>query len=105
MAGSQLRSSGAGGSHMAAMPQPVGNPRIVRDPQVCGGEPTIKGTRIPVRCIVVEYQRHQDLEWVRQGYPRLDAVSLRDALEFYETNREEIDCLIAENEDEGEVAD
>jgi uncharacterized protein (DUF433 family) len=68
---------------------------------VCGGEPTIKGTRIPVRAIVIEYQRHKDLGWVHRGYPRLDVPTIQEALAFYEANREEIDRAISDNEDEG----
>lgn len=73
---------------------------IVRDPRVCGGEPTIKGTRIPVRAVVIEYQRSNDVEWVRKGYPGLDIATIRETLAFYETNREEIDRDIAANEAE-----
>ena len=88
---------------MATAKPPAAFPHIVRDPHVCGGEPTVAGTRIPVRCIVIEYQRHQDVEWVRQGYPRLDGPRIQEALAFYDAYREEIDSLIAANEAEDEA--
>ncbi|MBI4491685.1 MAG: DUF433 domain-containing protein [Chloroflexi bacterium] len=90
---------------MAALPRSARFGRIARNPRVCGGEPTIKGTRIPVRSIVIEYQRYHDLEWVRAGYPQLDVPTIQEALTFYEAHREEIDRSIAENEEEDEGAD
>src|SRR4051794_27133629 len=85
---------------MAARPKPASFNHIVRDPRVCGGEPTIKGTRIPVRSVIIEYQRDNDLDWVLQGYPRLDADLIREALAYYDVHRTEIDQLNAEEEDE-----
>lgn len=90
---------------MATVPRSAAFSRIVRDRRVCGGEPTIKGTRIPVRSIVIEYQRAQDVGWVLQGYPTLDEAAVREALAYYEANREAIDWLIAENEAEDSTSD
>ena len=86
---------------MAARSKLASFSHIVRNPQVCGGEPTIKGTRIPVRSVVIEYQRNNDLAWVLQGYPRLSADLIREALAYYDVYREEIDQLIADEEDDG----
>lgn len=41
---------------------------VHKDLAVCGGDPVIVGTRIPVRLI---YQRTQDGETIRQAYPNL----------------------------------
>jgi uncharacterized protein (DUF433 family) len=90
---------------VATVPRRLAFPQIVRDRHVCGGEPTIKGTRIPVRSVVVEYHRHHDREWVLQGYPALDEATLQEALAFYEANREAVDQLIAENEAEDAIGD
>lgn len=65
---------------------------------MCGGEPTIEGTRVPVRSIVIQWRHHGDLEDVRRAYPRLDIQAIREALGFYEQNREEIDRLIEQND-------
>ena len=78
---------------------------IVRDPRVCGGDPTIAGTRIPVQSIVVSYRLYGDLTRVQHAYPRLDATAIRAALAYYEDHREEIDRLIEENEQAIEAAD
>jgi uncharacterized protein (DUF433 family) len=71
---------------------------IVRNPNVCGGDPTIAGTRIPVQSVVVSYQIYGDVGRVRQAYPRLDETDIQAALTYYDAHREEIDRLIAENE-------
>lgn len=72
--------------------------RIVRDPRVCGGEPTVAGTRVPVRSIVIQWQASKDLARVRQAFPRVDAVAIKEALAFYRANRAEINRLIEESE-------
>lgn len=76
-------------------------PRIVRDPVIVGGEPTVQGTRVPVRSIVVLYQLYGDTERLQRAFPRLDEGEIREALDFYRAHREEVDTLIAENEDDG----
>ena len=75
--------------------------RIVRDPVIVGGEPTVQGTRVPVRSIVVLHQLYGDTEHLRRAFPRLDDDDIREALDFYRAHRKEVDILIAENEDNG----
>lgn len=72
--------------------------RIVRDPAVCGGEPTIEGTRVPVRSIVIQWLFYRDVVRVQSAFPRVDVPTIEGALAYYETHREEIDRLIEENE-------
>lgn len=79
--------------------------RIVSIPEICGGEPTFEGTRIPVRCVIVEYQQHRDLQRVRDAYPRLDIPTIEAALAYYQAHRGEIDQLIKENEEAAYAAD
>ena len=73
-------------------------PRIVRDPVIVGGEPTVQGTRVPVRSIVVLHQLYGDTERLRRAFPRLDDADVDETLAFYGANIEEVDRLIAENE-------
>ncbi|MBN1330393.1 MAG: DUF433 domain-containing protein [Candidatus Heimdallarchaeota archaeon] len=55
--------------------------RIVRDPEICGGQPTIKGTRVLVLDI---------LDWVKEG------TSFDKILEnFPSITREDIQEIIA----------
>lgn len=72
--------------------------RIIRDPQICGGETIVAGTRVPVSSVVVQWQLYRDRSRVLSAYPRLDEPSLDAALTYYEANSLEIDRLIDENE-------
>ena len=73
---------------------------IARDPRILSGEPTIEGTRVPVRSIVQVFQVERDIDVANQAFPMLDRPSIEHALAFYETHREEIDRYIAENQDD-----
>jgi len=73
--------------------------RIVCDPRVLGGEPTIRGTRVPVSSIVVEWQLTGDEQQVARAFPRIDLDAIREALVYYESHRAELDRLIEENEE------
>lgn len=55
--------------------------RIVRDPEICGGQPTIKGTRILVLDI---------LDWLKEGKP-FDEILIN----FPSITREDIQEIIA----------
>jgi uncharacterized protein (DUF433 family) len=45
--------------------------RIVRDPKILLGKPTIKGTRIPVTLIVNLVAHGQTIEDIMEGYPHI----------------------------------
>jgi len=79
--------------------------RIIRDPRICGGQPTVAGTRVPVSSVVIQWQYYQNVERVQQAFPRLDVPSIKAALEFYEEHRSEVDRLIEENERAAYAAD
>ena len=79
--------------------------RIVRDQNILGGEPTVAGTRVPVRSIVIGLGRYGgDLARVSQAY-RLDHETVREAVGYYHEHREEIDDLIRDNEIAAESTD
>ena len=75
-----------------------GAARIVRDPAICGGDPTVAGTRVPVRSVIIQWQYYRDLERVQSAFPHLDIPAIKAALAYYEANRAEIDRAIEENE-------
>ena len=77
-------------------------PRIVHDPRILGGEPTVKRTRISVRIIVLALRYDRDIDHLLEGYPTLDRESVEQALAFYEANRAEIDQHIRENQDDAD---
>lgn len=73
-------------------------PGVERTPGVCGGEPRIVRTRIPVWVLAQARQqglREQDL---LRAYPTLRAEDLAFAWAYCELHAEEIDQQIRENE-------
>jgi uncharacterized protein (DUF433 family) len=73
--------------------------RVVRNPRILSGEPTLEGTRIAVRTIV-EARRHiGSTEKIVDAYPMLDRASVEEALAFYQLHKDEIDQYITENQD------
>jgi len=79
--------------------QPDTHPGIESHPWVCGGDPCIRGTRIPV-WVLVQYRRLGVSEAeLLQSYPTLCAEDLVSAWSYEQSHREEIDRQIAENEE------
>ncbi|MBI1820993.1 MAG: DUF433 domain-containing protein [Nitrospirae bacterium] len=58
------------------------NSRIVSDPNICGGEPCVKGTRIPVHIILSHLAAGEAYEVVLQEFPRLTREDLLACLEY-----------------------
>jgi len=58
------------------------NPRIISDPAVCGGEPTIKGTRIPVHIILSHLAAGEDRDTILKHFPRLTGEDINACLEY-----------------------
>ena len=78
--------------------RPTTFPRIVRNPEILSGEPTIRGTRISVRIIVLNYRCYRSIVPLLEAFPHLTADDIREALAYYEANRHEIERYIAEND-------
>lgn len=74
------------------------HPHIVRVEGVCGGEPIIQGTRIPVWLIAGWMKDGYGPEWVqREIYPHLTLAQIYDALSYYHDHPAEIDGALAVN--------
>lgn len=71
--------------------QLVEHPYIEKNPEICGGEPVIRGTRITVRLIVGFMKMGQSLDEVITMYPHLSHAQVHDALSHYYDHREEIE--------------
>ncbi len=56
--------------------------RIVSDPNICGGEPCIKGSRIPVHIILSHLASGEDYEMVLKHFPRLSKEDIYACLEY-----------------------
>ncbi|MBI4676719.1 MAG: DUF433 domain-containing protein [Elusimicrobia bacterium] len=58
------------------------NSRIISDPGICGGDPCIKETRIPVHVILSHLAAGDSLETVLREFPKLTQEDLRACLEY-----------------------
>lgn len=56
--------------------------RIVSDPNICGGKPTIAGTRIMVKNILGMVAGGYDIQKICMEYPELTAEDVSLALEY-----------------------
>lgn len=59
---------------------------IVRDPAICGGDPTIRGTRIPVEMILVYLRAGCSREDIFSDYPRLPLDGIEAVIAWAEQN-------------------
>lgn len=67
---------------------------MVKTKGICGGEPVIKGTRMPVRIVTECWRSGLSPEEIRHSYPQLELASIFDALSYAEDHEEQIDRLI-----------
>ena len=71
---------------------------IVRNPRVQGGEPVLRGTRVPVRSIVIASEEYAgDLARIGHAFS-VDVAAVRAALAYYEQHQAEIDQIIKGHE-------
>lgn len=72
---------------------------IEATPGVCGGNPRVAGTRIPI-WVLVEYKNLGTSEAeLLQMYPTLRAEDLANAWAYYRAHKDEIEAQILENEE------
>ena len=81
---------------MAARQQATAG-RIVRNMDVLGGEPIVRGTRISVRSIVLAAREYDSIDGVLAAYPQLSPADVQDAFAFYDAQTAEIDRYIQAN--------
>lgn len=51
----------------------------------------VRGTRVPVRAIVVAWREYQEVQTLVEAFPRLTPDDVEEALVFYKAHRAEID--------------
>jgi uncharacterized protein (DUF433 family) len=56
--------------------------RIEINPRVCGGQPVIKGTRIPVSAILEQLAGGDSWDSLLAGYPELTQADIEAALRY-----------------------
>lgn len=55
---------------------------IVQDPQICGGEPVLRSTRVPVRTILASLAEGSTIEEIVQDFPSLTEDGVRAVIAF-----------------------
>jgi len=74
------------------------HPYVEVNPKICSGSPIIKGTRIRVVDIVIEYEYlNQTPDEIINAHPHLKLEQIHDALSYYYENRAELDKKIQED--------
>lgn len=73
-------------------------PGITSDPEICGGEPCIVRTRIPVWTLVRGRQLGASASDLLRSYPRLRSDDLLHAWAYYELHQDEVDAQIRSHE-------
>jgi uncharacterized protein (DUF433 family) len=63
--------------------------RIVRDKQICGGEPVFKGTRVTLRTVLASLADGDSAEEILNDFPSLKAVDVQAAIAFAAASAEE----------------
>jgi uncharacterized protein (DUF433 family) len=75
-------------------------PGIESRPDICGGEPCIVRTRIPIWALERARQLGSSEADILRAYPRLRAEDLANAWGFVRMHRDEIERQIHENEED-----
>lgn len=63
--------------------------RIIRDPQISGGDPVFRGTRITLRTVLASLAEGDSVEQILEAFPSLHAEDLRAAIAFAAASAEE----------------
>jgi len=56
--------------------------RIVRDPQISGGEPVIRGTRVTLRTLLASLAEGCDEDEILRNFPALTSEDIRAVIAF-----------------------
>ena len=62
---------------------------IVRDPQICGGELIIKGTRVTVRTILASLAEGATIDEIIEDFPTLTEQTVRAVIAFAAASAED----------------
>jgi uncharacterized protein (DUF433 family) len=62
---------------------------IVRDPQICGGQPVFKGTRVTLRTVLASLADGDSVEEILADFPSLTPENVQAAIAFAAATAEE----------------
>jgi uncharacterized protein (DUF433 family) len=69
--------------------------QIERNPERCGGDPTLAGTRMTVHDIVADVQVHGgDMQRVAEEFPDLTVEIVEAVMAWYREHKDEIDEIL-----------
>ena len=63
--------------------------RIMRDPQICGGDPVFKGTRVTLRTVLASLAEGDSIEKILADFPSLTKEDIQAAIAFAAASAEE----------------
>jgi uncharacterized protein (DUF433 family) len=63
--------------------------QIVRDPQICGGDPVFRGTRVTLRTVLASLAAGDSVEAILADFPALNAAHVQAAIAFAAASAEE----------------
>jgi len=63
--------------------------RIIRDRQICGGQPVFKGTRVTLRTVLASLADGDSIEEILAAFPSLKPEDVRAAIAFAAASAEE----------------
>jgi uncharacterized protein (DUF433 family) len=63
--------------------------RIVRNPQICGGEPVFRGTRVTLRTVLASLGAGDSVEEILADFPALKSADIQAAIAFAAASAEE----------------
>ena len=63
--------------------------RIIRDPQICGGEPVFKGTRVTLRTVLASLAAGDSADEILVDFPSLKPEDIQAAIAFAAASAEE----------------
>ena len=63
--------------------------RIVRDAQICGGEPVFRGTRVTLRTVLASLAAGDTIEAILTDFPVLKREDVQAAIAFAASSAEE----------------
>lgn len=63
--------------------------RITRDPEICGGEPVIRGTRVTLRTVLASLAEGDSQDALLKDFPALTEADIRAVIAFAAASAEE----------------
>lgn len=74
------------------------HPYVEINPKNCNGSPIIKGTRVRIADIAIEYEHlNKTSDEIITAHPHLKLEQIHDALSYYYENQQQIDKKILED--------